>query len=50
MPVERKRLTAPRREGVINRGKSTQRQDVMDVSLAMKFLVRSSICSDGKFD
>lgn len=49
-PVERKRLTVLRREGIINGGKSRQRQDVMNISVAMKFLVRSSVCSDDQFD
>lgn len=46
---ERKRLTVLRREGIINGGKSRQRQDMMNISIAMKSLVRSSVCSDGKF-
>lgn len=49
-PVERKRLTVLRREGIINGGKSRQGQDVMNISVTMKSLVRSSVYSDDQFD
>lgn len=49
-PAERKRLTVLRREGIINGGRSRQGQDVMNTSVTMKSVVRSSVCSDDQFD
>lgn len=48
--MERKRLTVLRREGIINGGRSRQGQDVMNISVTMKSLVRSSVYSDDQFD
>lgn len=41
-----KGLTVLRRKGIINGGKARQRQDMMNISVAVKSLVRST---DGKF-